>query len=187
MTPDHHDHGRFTAEGEIRFQRMLPGPIERVWAYLTDSEKRGRWLATGPMEPRVGGPVTLVFHNSQLSQPGETIPEKYAADCQDGCSFTGRILRWEPPRLLSHTWGEADGSASEVTFELTPQRDQVLLVLTHRKLGNTRPVLTSVAAGWHTHLAILLATLAGSHPPSFWSTHTRLEVEYEKRLPVAIP
>jgi hypothetical protein len=25
--------------GTIRFERILPGPIERVWDYLTDSEK----------------------------------------------------------------------------------------------------------------------------------------------------
>ena len=31
----------------VRFERLLPGPIERVWSYLTDSEKRGKWLASG--------------------------------------------------------------------------------------------------------------------------------------------
>ena len=35
---------------EIRFERLLPGPIENVWSYLTDSQKRGEWLASGPME-----------------------------------------------------------------------------------------------------------------------------------------
>ena len=41
----------------LRMRRVLPGPIERVWAYLTESEKRGRWLASGPMELNVGGRV----------------------------------------------------------------------------------------------------------------------------------
>ena len=40
---------------EIRFQRLLPGPIETVWSYLTDARKRGEWLASGPMDLRVGG------------------------------------------------------------------------------------------------------------------------------------
>jgi len=31
---------------------QLPGPIERVWEYLTDPDKRARWFAGGPMEPR---------------------------------------------------------------------------------------------------------------------------------------
>ena len=42
---------------EIRFERLLPGPIETVWSYLTESGKRGEWLASGPMELRVGGKV----------------------------------------------------------------------------------------------------------------------------------
>jgi hypothetical protein len=45
-------HGQFTGPAEVRLVRILPGPIERVWDYLTDSEKRGRWFAGGPMEPR---------------------------------------------------------------------------------------------------------------------------------------
>ena len=43
---------------EIRFQRLLPGPVETVWSYLTDEKKRGEWLASGPMDLRVGGTVT---------------------------------------------------------------------------------------------------------------------------------
>jgi uncharacterized protein YndB with AHSA1/START domain len=182
MRPDNDAPGKFTAAGEIRFQRMLPGPIERVWEYLTVPEKRATWLARGSCDARPGGDITLEFHNSKLSAPGDPIPEKYQADCQDGARCTGRVLRCEPPRLLSHTWGEADGSASEVTYELTPQGREVLLVLIHRKLGDQRAVLTSVAGGWHTHLAILVANLEGRPPPSFWSTHTTLEAAYEKRL-----
>lgn len=171
-----------TAPGEVRVTRLLPGPIERVWTYLTDPAKRATWLARGPFDARPGGSVALEFHNSKLSVPGDPIPDKYQADCQDGVGFTGRVSRCEAPRLLSHTWGETDGSVSEVTFELTPQDGQVLLLLTHRKLGDNRAVLTSVAAGWHTHVAILLANIAGAAPPSFWSTHTKLEAEYERLL-----
>ena len=29
----------------LRFERLLPGPIERVWAYLTESEMRAKWLS----------------------------------------------------------------------------------------------------------------------------------------------
>jgi uncharacterized protein YndB with AHSA1/START domain len=34
----------------LKIQRLLPGPIERIWAYLTDSELRRKWLAAGAME-----------------------------------------------------------------------------------------------------------------------------------------
>ena len=40
-------HGELLEPMTVRIERMLPGPIERVWSYLTDSEMRGRWLATG--------------------------------------------------------------------------------------------------------------------------------------------
>ena len=178
-----HAYGEFTSPGELRFVRVLPGPIERVWESLTDPAKRGRWLAFGRIEPRIGGENHLEFHNTKLSAPGDDIPEKYVADCSDGCGFTGRITRWEPPRVLAHTWGEADGSASEVTFELSEAGDgRITLVLTHRRLGDSRDTLLSVSAGWHTHLAILLAELAGTPAPSFWSTHTQLESDYAMRL-----
>src|SRR5690606_39019955 len=31
----------------VRFRRVLPGPIERVWAYLTEADKRAKWFAGG--------------------------------------------------------------------------------------------------------------------------------------------
>ncbi len=174
--------GQFTAPGEVRFVRTLPGPIERVWDYLTDPEKRGRWLARGRIEPRVGGENYLEFHNTQLSGQPETVPAKYAENCQDGCNFSGRITRWEPPRVFAHTWTEVDGLASEVTFELTPDGENVTLLLVHRRLGENRDVMVSVSAGWHTHLAIFGAKLAGQTPPPFWSTHLALEQDYAARL-----
>ena len=61
----------------VRLQRVLPGPIERVWAYLTESDKRGKWLARGPMELHVGGRVELNFRNAELSPQKETPPDRY--------------------------------------------------------------------------------------------------------------
>lgn len=183
MNPNNTSHGSYIGPGEIRFQRLLPGPAERVWSYLVDSEKRARWMARGPLDPRAGGKLRFEFHNSKLSAPGDPIPAKYQEDCQDGCGFSGTVLRFEPPRLLSHTWDEPDGSSSEVTYELTPQGREVLLVLTHRKLGDNRDFQVSVGAGWHTHLALLVAELGGTAKPSFWSTHTALERDYAKLVP----
>lgn len=172
--------GVVTATRTIRFQRVLPGPIERVWAYLTETDKRARWLASGPMELRVGGRVELKFHHADLTPHAETPPEKYRKfEC--GVTNYGRITRCEPPRLLSFTWDEDSGVASEVTFELAPQGDDVLLVLNHRRLGG-RAAMLSVASGWHTHLGILVDHLSGREPGPFWPAYARLEAEYEKRL-----
>ncbi len=174
------EYGVVTEAGTVRFERVLPGPIERVWAYLTESEKRGTWLASGEMELRVGGRVELKFRHAELSSQTEPTPERYKK-YEKGASVYGRITRCEPPRLLSYTWGESDGVDSEVTFELTPRGNDVLLVLTHRRLPD-RTEMISVSGGWHTHLAILADHLYGRARRPFWSTHALLEGEYEKRL-----
>src|SRR5688572_9936146 len=125
---------RFPAPGEVRLVRTLPGPIERVWNYLVDPEKRARWFAGGPMEPRKGGKVELVFRHANIA-PDETPPEEFREFHDPGATMPGTVLRWEPPRVLSFTFDEN----SEVTFELTPEGGQVQLLLTHRARGSDLP------------------------------------------------
>lgn len=175
------EYGVATGPDTVRMERVLPGPIERVWSYLTDSEKRGRWLAAGPMELRVGGHVEHIFRNSTLTMNDDPPPAKYA-DYADEARMIGRITACEPPTLLAYTWSESEAADSEVTFELHPQKGDVLLVLTHRRLAS-REAMLGVSAGWHTHLDILRDRLAGREPPGFWFTITRLEAEYDKRIP----
>jgi uncharacterized protein YndB with AHSA1/START domain len=165
--------GAVIEPGTFRIERMLPGPIERIWAYLTDSEKRQTWLAAGPMELRVGGQVALRFRFSELSA------EKTPHDRNDECVVNGRVTRCDPPRLLSYSWG-AESGASEVTFQLFPRGGQVLLVVTHRRLD--RGTMVNVASGWHTHLGILLDRLDGRVARPFWATKVRMEAEFEARL-----
>jgi len=176
------DHGTAPDARTLRFERLLPGPIERVWEYLTDSDKRGTWLARGAMELEVGGRVEHVFHNSRLVGRDDDLPPPKYADFGGEVRFEGRIVACEPPSLLVYTWGESSGEDSEVTFELTSQGDRVRLVLTHRRIA-TRDELIGAAGGWHTHLGILADRLAGRAPEAFWATHTRLEDEYERRIP----
>jgi uncharacterized protein YndB with AHSA1/START domain len=170
-------YGKFTGPAEVRLVRTLPGPIERVWEYLTDPEKRARWFCGGLLEQKAGGRVEFAMVHKNLA-PDETPPAKYAQVQDPGVTFEGRVLRCEPPRLLVYTFGSED---SEVTFELTSQGKQVLLVLTHRTRGDEeRAELTNYASGWHTHLAHLLAELEGGPRPKFWAMHARLLGEYEE-------
>jgi len=173
--------GVVTEARTLRIQRILPGPIERVWAYLTESDKRGKWLASGEMDLRIGGRVELNFRHADLTPHAERPPDKYK-DFECGVSIFGHITRCDPPQLLSYTFNEGKGDPSEVTFELRPQGNDVLLVLTHRRLPD-RPTMLSVASGWHTHLGILIDHLEGREPRPFWATHARLEADYDKRLP----
>lgn len=174
-------YGEVIAPQTIRFQRLLPGSPERVWEYLTDSEKRGRWLATGPMDDFVGGRVELKFLNSALSSEPEETPEKYLPyeNDGDGVGFTGTITRYEPPHLLSFTWA-GEEHESEVTFHLTPEDDSTLLTITHRRLATFDEEI-SVSGGWHTHLGILENLLDDQPAGKFWSTYDRLDADYRQR------
>lgn len=166
-------YGSIIAPGTLRFERSLPGPIDRVWAYLTESEKRGKWLAKGEMELFEGGKVDLHFKHQELSPLPDIVPEKYK-NMEEGHHFTGTMLKVNSPHLLSFTW---DGG-SEVTFELSEQAGRVLMVITHRKLGDKKTTLLSVSAGWHNHVGILISNLEGTVPAPFWKTHTELEAIY---------
>lgn len=172
------DHAQILDPATVRLERVLPGPIERVWQFLTDSDKRAKWLAAGEFELRPGGVAELRFDHGSLSAEKDT-PERFKAN--EGHSSTGTVLACEPPRLLTLTWGGPD-DASEVSFELTPaESGKVLLVLTQRRL-RTRDELIGTAAGWYAHLAILVDILEERTPRGFWSTLDLAEKEYERRI-----
>jgi uncharacterized protein YndB with AHSA1/START domain len=164
----------------LRLERVLPGPIERVWAYLTESDKRAQWLASGAMDLRAGGDVELHFHHVDLSPEVVPTPERFKA-YEGGVTVRGSITRCSPPRLLAFSWDEGPKERSEVTFELAPEGDAVRLVVTHRRLRD-RAAMIDTASGWHAHLAILLDRLRGDRPRNFWRAHTALEAEYAQRL-----
>ena len=173
-------YGERIDETTVRFERLLPGPIERVWEYLTDGDKRARWFCGGNTELKLGGKVEMHFHNASLStQPDIDPPEKYR-DMPEKMSFGGTVTQCEPPRLLAHTWDFED-EHSEVCYELEEAGDQVRLVLTHRKLASDDEII-SVSRCSHTHLDILEHVLHGRAPRPFSKTHTPLEAEYERRV-----
>ncbi len=90
---------------------------------------------------------------------------------------TCRIVEIDPPRRLRYLWPDV----GDVSFELEAAGSDVLLTLTHRQLSGERLIL-NVSAGWHAHLARLVALAEGIEPPSLWSTWKHLREEYEERL-----
>jgi uncharacterized protein YndB with AHSA1/START domain len=167
-------YGVLTGPTTLKIQRLLPGPLDRVWAYLTDSDLRRKWLAAGPMELKVGAPFELIWRNDELS----SAPVKRPAGFPDEQRMKSRITEVDPPRKLSFTW---EGSG-DVTFELERQGDEVLLTVIHRRLPD-RDTLLKVAAGWHTHLDVWAARAAGKEPEPFWEGWSRLREEYDRLLP----
>jgi uncharacterized protein YndB with AHSA1/START domain len=169
--------GKFNGPAEVRFVRTLPGPIERVWEYITDPEKRARWFAGGPLEQRVGGKLRLNFHHKNIA-PDETPPDDCKESHDPGHSMEGVVTRCEPPRVLAFTFG-SDGE-SLVTFELTPQGKDVTLVLTHSATGGDVPYMTQFGSGWQTHFTHLIALLEGAPRPPFWPIFVKARPEYER-------
>lgn len=173
---------QFPSPGEVRLIRVLPGPIERVWQFLTDPAKRRRWFTDGPMELKPGGKMRLHFRHKNIS-PDEVPPPDFAKYHDPGDYMDGTVLECEPPRLLRFSWDE--GSDSDVTFELTPEGDKVRLILTHRNRGKAVAEAGGYAIGWHTHLAMLAPLLEGRPLPPFWGTHARIKQRYAAGGPTA--
>jgi uncharacterized protein YndB with AHSA1/START domain len=167
-------YGALTEPATLTIERLLPGPIERVWAYLTESELRRKWLAAGPMEMKVGAPFEFVWRNDELTDP----PGQRPPDFCDEHRMQSRITEVDPPRKLAFSW---QGSG-DVSFELEPRGDHVLLTVIHRRLPD-RATLLKVGAGWHMHLDILVARATGKKPAPFWEGWSRLQKEYDKRMP----
>ena len=167
-------YGVLTEPTTVKIQRLLPGPADRVWAYLTESDKRRQWLAAGDMDLTVGAPFTLTWRNDELmDEPGQS-PDGMGGEH----SMDSRITELDPPNRISFAWS----NSGDVTFELESRGDEVLLTIIHRRLPS-RDMLVKVAAGWHAHVDVLEAKIASVAPRPFWSNWQDLRDEYERRIP----
>ncbi|MBV8614006.1 MAG: SRPBCC family protein [Acetobacteraceae bacterium] len=171
-TPD--AHGALIEPATLKIQRLLPGPIERVWAYLTESDLRRQWLAAGEMEMRVGASFELVWRNDELTDPPGQRPPGFP----DERRMQSRIVDLDSPRKLVIAWS----GSGDVSFELEPKGSAVLLTVTHRRLPD-RATSLNVGAGWHMHLDILAARVTGQEPEPFWDGWSRLRNDYDQRIP----
>ena len=167
-------YGALTEPATLTIQRLLPGPIERVWAYLTESDLRRQWLAAGEMEMKVGAPFELVWRNDELTDPPGQRPR--------------RLLRRAPDAEPDHR----ARSAAQARHRLGRQRRRLLRAGAAGRRGAAhrdpsppaRPRHPAeVGAGWHMHLDILVARATGTEPEPFWDGWSRLQKEYDRRLP----
>lgn len=125
----------------VTFVRRLPGPIETVWAHLTQADLLPTWYGDdGLIEPRAGGRVSL-----------------------SGGHIRGVVTQWRPPTKLIYTWNvfdpadppdaASDYPESYPSFDLRAEGDEVVLTFTH--LPIPEPFVPQNAMGWHTMLDIL--------------------------------
>jgi len=142
----------------VRFERVLPAPAARVWWFLSDPAGMAAWLTEADLEPRAGGRVELRWQTGDVER--------------------GEVTRWEPERVLEHTWN-VGGMESVVRYELTPLGDRTLLVLTHTRLESNR--LAGYAAGWDAHVHMLAAACEGGGR-EFQETFERMLPVYRERV-----
>jgi len=152
----------------IRLERMLDAPVETVWRYLTEAELRSRWFMGGT-DARPDSEFELKIDHDNLSDDKDVpYPESHAEF--KGATWSEKVLRFEPPRLLETTF--QGGKNGTVTYELSPAGERTHLVLTHS--GITSPVgAQDFGSGWNSHLTVLEERLAGRGVKNFWELHAR--------------
>jgi uncharacterized protein YndB with AHSA1/START domain len=174
--------GKLVAPHTVVFERLLPGPIEKVWSFLADSDKRGEWFTSGAL-PRVGEPFEMTFHHADYSPHKSPPPPGYENVDREPQTMTSTLLALEPPHRLAFSFGNPDaaGIASEVDIRLTPQADgMVRLTLTHSKLRD-RDFALKISGGWHSHLTMLQYKAEEKVPPSIWDVWRKYDGVYDKR------
>ena len=156
------DPGTFERDGDrtdLRFERHYPRPIETVWAALTEPARLADWIGPALVEPHVRGRYELFIDRPR--------------------PMTGRIVTWEPPRLLEFTWDTGDAPESLVRCELTRDGDGTKLVFTHNGVGFSWIAL--VLPGWHSLLERLEGSLAGQPLPNSMERWRELQAMYLER------
>ena len=125
----------------VVFTRSLPHAPEKVWRALTEPEHLSAWFPTEIIGERTAG-ATLQFEFRERQYPG----------------FEGRMLTFDPPRVLEFEWGE-----DTLRFELTPAGSGTVLTLadTLGQLGKA----ARDGAGWHECLDKLAYALDGVEFP----------------------
>ena len=142
---------------EVVFERRLQAPRERVWRALTDPGELAGWLAPADIDLRVGGRVVLKF--------------------EDGDEH-GVITELREPEVLAYTWNEGR-TDSLVRFVLEPEDGGTRLTLRHTFEGHVE--LPSYGGGWHHHLELLTAQVAGAPIAWDWRRFRELKREYERK------
>jgi uncharacterized protein YndB with AHSA1/START domain len=124
----------------LRFERMLPHPVDAVWRAVTEPDELAYWFPTAvEVDLRPGGRMSFTF-------PGDEYPP-----------LQGEVIEFDPPRRFVFTWGD-----DQLSFELEPGADGVSCVLRLTVALDSPDKAARDAAGWHVCLGELETRLAGA-------------------------
>jgi uncharacterized protein YndB with AHSA1/START domain len=159
------NYGQIVNSHTVRFERLLSGPIERVWDHITGPDGIALWLfADSSFQLRTGGLINLKFATP---------------DPENGHEYRvrGTVSECAAPRLIAYSWIETSTDlTSSVRFEIETIGSEVKLIVTHSYVSPE--FMPKVGAGWHAHLDILAAILRGEKPRAFLPEYTSLLVTY---------
>jgi uncharacterized protein YndB with AHSA1/START domain len=149
----------------LEFRRWYGHAPERVWDAISTPEGLREWLlcSRARIEARVGGDIELVSG-----------PTSYHS--------TGKILAWEPPRLLEYEWNVAPvpemprGERAIFRYELFPREGGTELWVTYRRI--TQQTARGFLPGVHAFLDRLEAQLDGQVLPDWLERFAALRPIY---------
>ncbi len=132
----------------IVVERWVGAPPEKVYGFLTTSEKWARWQGAGAeIDARPGG--------------------IFAMDMANGMRARGQFVELEEDRKVVFTWGWIDHpgvppGSTTVEIDLLPERGGTTIRLTHRGLSPDE--LPIHRLGWDHYLPRLAVVAAGGDP-----------------------
>lgn len=152
-------------DATLTFQRTYQHAPEHVWDAIATPEGLRAWLmcTQAVIDARVGGRFDLVSGAGAYRS-------------------TGRILTWEPPRVLEYEWNVEPvpemprGERAVFRYELTPDGDATSVVVTYRRL--TKHTARGFLPGLHAFLDRLEAQLDGRVLPDWSPRFGALQLEY---------
>jgi uncharacterized protein YndB with AHSA1/START domain len=148
-------------EWEIRFERRLRHPPQKVWAAITAPGAISRWFDETHMPDPLEVGATIRFTHSYV-----------------GMESHGEITALDPPHLIEWTWIGGFGPASRLRWEIQPDGDGSRLIM--RQQVADPPVTARSMAGWHKCLDRMEAILDGGEETSDFEAWLKLFEETYK-------
>lgn len=139
LTPDLGSYVEVDERPAVRFVRIYPHPIDRVWTTITDPGELAHWFPAPEVkiEMRLGGAISF---------GGDPLTDDVA----------GTLLVWEPPTRLGFTWGADELHFNLEALDTTTCRLVLLNVLEQRDAAARN------AGGWLVCLGEHAKTVAGN-------------------------
>jgi uncharacterized protein YndB with AHSA1/START domain len=160
--------GTSALEHEVR----IAARPETVFSYFTDPGRIVRWMGSdATLDPRPGGVFRLVFRPNlevfEYLASTEGVSEEVAPRYTEN-AVLGEFVEVEPPNRIVFTWGyerelfAMPPQASSVEVSLTPDGDDTVVRLVHRRLPENS--ITFHRGGWDHYLPRLAIAAAGGDP-----------------------